>query len=113
MEDTMLVTKDSSITTIVKGTWKIQKNKNLTFFVDSIISKATVISNSVKIQYLIKDGKFYLRVLNKKQYIRENKKFEKQFPTCLPGMREDYETYKARQNNRYFFKVVDFNCDQE
>jgi hypothetical protein len=110
MEDTMLITKDSSITSVVKGTWRIRKSKTLTLFVDSIISRVTATGNLKSVQYFIRDGRFYLKIPNEKQYITENKKLDKEISSCLPGLWEDYQVYKAKQEKRYFFKIDNFNC---
>ena len=113
LEDTMIVNKDSFLTSIVKGTWKIRKGQELTLFVDSIISNARAKGNLTEVQYNIRDGKFFLKIPNKRRYIRENKKLDKSIPNCLPGQWEDYEVYKAKQDKRYFVKILDFNCPLE
>ncbi|MEO6670221.1 MAG: hypothetical protein ABIN36_12140 [Ferruginibacter sp.] len=110
MEDKIFVTRDSSFVSIVKGTWKVQKSKLLILIVDSIVSQPRPVGNLKRIEYLILNGRFYLKLPNKKQYEKQNKNLYKKYPEDLPGAWEDYETYKMKQNNRYFFIADVFNC---
>ncbi len=109
LEDTMIVSKDSSLTSIVKGSWTIRNGKVLVLFVGSIIAPAKAIGNLEKLKYNINGERLYLKLQNRRQYERENKRVEKISPTCL-GIWEDYETFRVKQNNRYFQRVDIFQC---
>ena len=110
MNDTMIIAKDSSITSIVTGTWKIQNSKILALFVGSITSDSKPVGKLNKLEYDIRDGRLYLKLQNEKQYEKQHKKFKRKYPTYAPGIWEDYKTYISKQNNRYFFIVDIFNC---
>lgn len=111
MEDTMFVSKDSSVTSLVKGRWEIKKSQSLVLHVDSVISNLTPFGNVKTVTYHIREGRFFLDLPSKKQYEKENRKLDKKFPENAPSYHEDYETYKAKQNERYFFMIEKMNCN--
>lgn len=110
MEDTMVISKDSLVTSIVKGAWKIRKSKRLVLFVDSIISRSNPVGNLKKLRYWVRSGRLYLKPQTQNEYKRQNKKLCKKYNICTPVTREDYEKYKERQMNRYFLMVDIFPC---
>ena len=110
LEDTMVVNKDSSIVSIAKGIWKIRKRRIVELFVDSIISNATATGKLSKVEYNLLDGRLYLKLPSERQYRKDNKKIDKEVGICMPGMWEDYDAYKGKQNKRYFFKIDTFSC---
>lgn len=107
------VIEDSTTNSIGKGTWKVKKDTTLELSVDYTIFQQKESLKKIRLTYFIRNGQLHEEIMTRKQYNKQNKKLDKEIQSCLPGMREDYEQFKLKQENRYLKKTNSIACLQK
>jgi hypothetical protein len=104
------VIEDSTTNSIGKGTWKVKKDTTLILSINYTIFRQSESSKKMRLTYFIRNGQLHEEIMTRKQYNKLNKKLDKEIQSCLPGMREDYEQFKIKQENRYLKKTNSIEC---
>jgi hypothetical protein len=104
------VIEDSTTNSIGKGTWKVKKDTTLILSINYTIFRQSESSKKMRLTYFIRNGQLHEEIMTRKQYNKQNKKFDKEIQSCLPGMWEDYEQFKIKQENRYLKKTNSIEC---
>jgi hypothetical protein len=108
--DKTFIIQDSTTNSIGTGTWKIKKDTTLILSIHSTGLQNSKSSKKMRLTYFIQNGQLHEEVMTKKQYDKQNKKLDKQLQSCMPGMWEEYDTFKAKQQSRYLIKVNSLQC---
>jgi len=105
---------DSATNSTVIGTWNIKKEKELILSIDSTKLKSEISTKKRKWEYTIKNDRLYEKIMTEAQYRRESKNFNRAVAkqTGENSTMEDYDKFKATQENRYLLKIRDFSCSQ-
>lgn len=88
----------------------MKKDTTLILSIDSTVFQNSKSSKKMRLTYFIRNGKLHEEVMTKKQYDKQNKKLDKKLQLCMPGMWEDYDKFKAKQEGRYLIKVNSLQC---
>jgi hypothetical protein len=103
---------DSATNSKVLGFWFIKNSKELILSIDSTKLKSDISTKKRKWVYIIKNGRLYEKPLTEGQYQRQNRHLNRLMSkqTGENSQFEDYETFKSKQEARYFLKIKTFSC---
>jgi hypothetical protein len=108
--DKTFVIEDSTANFICRGTWNIKKDTTLTLSGNSTVLQSSKSSKRIRLKYFVRNGHLHEKVMTKKRYYKQNKRLDKQLQSCMPGMWEDYDKFKAKHESRYLIKTNSLQC---
>lgn len=103
---------DSASTSTVTGTWYLKKEQEVILSIDTTKLRSEVSNKKRKWKYLIKNDRLYEKLMTKAEYEKQTKRLNKSISkqTAENSLFEDYDTFKAKQENRYLIKIEGFSC---
>lgn len=103
---------DSASNSTVTGTWYLEKDQEVIMSIDTTKLRSEVSNKKRKWKYLVKNDRLYEKLMTKAEYEKQTKRLNKSISkhTGENSLFEDYETFKAKQENRYLIKIETFSC---
>ncbi len=110
--DKTFIMHDSATSSTVIGTWNLRNDKELILSIDTTKLKSEISTKQREWKYIVEATRLYEKPISKAQYNKQSKRLNNSLSkeTGESSHFEDYQTFKAKQENRYLLKIENFNC---